>query len=133
VEHNVFSESSRINSTWGGNLVDMVRFRRILETIRDEKLLENAQQMGARLLAGLEALQTRHAGLSNARGKGLMCAFDLPIARRQPMLDACYEHGVILLPCGDESIRLRPQLAVLPEEIDQTLAVLEKAAQSAFA
>ena len=50
VKNNVFEEKSRINSTWGGNLVDMVRSQRYLEIIRDERLVENAEQVGNYLL-----------------------------------------------------------------------------------
>lgn len=126
VERNVFRESSRINSTWGGNLVDMVRFRRILETIRDQRLLDNARIMGDRLLKGLLDLQSRHSAISNARGLGLMCAFDVPRADRKAMLDACFEQNLLLLPCGVESIRLRPHLAVPADDIDRTLDLLDK-------
>src|SRR3989441_856832 len=78
VKDNVFRVSSRLNSTWGGTLVDMVRAGRYLEIMAEEKLLENAAARGAELLAGLEGMQREFPDhVSNARGKGLMCAFDL--------------------------------------------------------
>ena len=83
VLENVFHKPSRINSTFGGNLVDMVRFQRILEIIQEEKLVDNARTVGAHLLAKLEELQREFPGLaSNARGLGLLCAIDLDTARR---------------------------------------------------
>ena len=54
VKDNVFKESSRINSTFGGNLVDMVRFKIILETIDKFSLLKNAQECGAFLFDKIE-------------------------------------------------------------------------------
>src|SRR5206468_2510419 len=76
---NVFKVSSRLNSTWGGALVDFVRGARYLEILESERLVENARIVGAHLLAGLTALQDELGGLmSNARGLGLMIAFDLP-------------------------------------------------------
>jgi len=76
---NVFRVSSRINSTWGGNLVDMVRSQRYLEIMAEEKLVENAATLGAHLLAGLQRMQDDAPDVfSNARGLGLMCAIDLP-------------------------------------------------------
>ena len=77
VKNHVFEESSRINSTFGGNFIDMLRFQLVLEVIEKERLLDNAQNMGAYLLEGLQNLQAKYPQLiSNARGRGLMCAFD---------------------------------------------------------
>ena len=53
VPDNVFRVSSRINSTWGGNLTDMVRSRRILEVIEAEALIERSARLGEHLLTGL--------------------------------------------------------------------------------
>ncbi len=79
VEDNVFNISSRLNSTWGGNLADMVRFTLYLEIIENEGLVEKAAKSGAYLLKHLENLQNDyHPLVSNARGRGLFCAFDLP-------------------------------------------------------
>ncbi|MEC9050735.1 MAG: L-lysine 6-transaminase, partial [Candidatus Neomarinimicrobiota bacterium] len=78
VENNVFHESSRINSTWGGNLVDMVRFTLYLEIIEKENLVAQASETGTYLLSELEKLSDEYSNISNARGKGLFCAFDLP-------------------------------------------------------
>src|SRR4051812_32145442 len=65
VGNNVFVKPGRINSTWGGGLVDMVRATRILEIIMEESLLENAAARGAELLAGLQKIQERHKIVSN--------------------------------------------------------------------
>ena len=126
VDQHVFVESSRINSTWGGNFVDMVRFRKILEVIRDEKLLDNATTLGERLLKGLQAIADKHECVTNARGKGLFCAIDVPADKRQEILDRCYANGMIILPCGNCSIRFRPALAVTADDIDKALEILEK-------
>ncbi len=127
VEHNVFREPSRINSTWGGNLVDMIRFRRILEIMRDEKLVENARIMGERLLAGLHEIQTRHAQVSQTRGLGLMCALDVDPEQRKEIKRRCYDQGMLVLPCGEKSIRIRPHLAVSAPDIDRALEILDTA------
>ncbi|MBZ0089716.1 MAG: L-lysine 6-transaminase, partial [Thermoanaerobaculia bacterium] len=75
----VFKISSRINSTWGGNLVDMVRSQKCIEVIEEEDLIGNAARSGARLLDGLRRLEGLFAGrVTNARGRGLFVAFDLP-------------------------------------------------------
>ena len=126
---NVFKMKSRINSTWGGNLVDMVRSQRYLEIIAEEKLLDHATTVGAHLVKGLEQLQSRHAGvLSNARGKGLMCAIDFPDADVRGAVGAkAFDLGMIILPCGTRSLRFRPPLDITTAEVDEALDLLDKA------
>src|SRR5262249_14284179 len=78
VPENVFAVSSRINSTWGGNLTDMVRARRILEVIESDELIARAGFVGTHLLHRLQELAGKHDVMSDVRGRGLMCAFTLP-------------------------------------------------------
>lgn len=126
---NVFRVSSRINSTWGGNLVDMVRAERYLQIIEEEGLVAHAAEAGRHLLSRLEKMQDEHPGtLSNARGRGLMCAIDFPDPRtRKRVLQHAYEMGVVILPCGERSLRFRTPLDVTIEELDEGLDILEKA------
>lgn len=126
VETNVFKVSSRINSTWGGSLIDMVRSQRYLEIIEEEHLVEHAETLGAHLLASLETLAAEHPALvSNARGRGLFCALDLRDAEVRDTLRAkAYEHGVIILGCGERSIRFRPALNITRDELDEGLGIV---------
>jgi L-lysine 6-transaminase len=125
VPDNVFVVSSRINSTWGGNLIDMMRCQRYLEIIDEEGLVQNAAAMGERFLTGLRGIASR--GLASVRGRGLMCAFDLPTPEeRNAFLGRLRENGVIALPCGAVTVRFRPSLAVSADEIDQALAAIDK-------
>ncbi len=128
VENNVFVESSRINSTFGGNLVDMVRATRILEIIEEEKLVQNAAEMGQTMLAGLESIAAESKGvLNNVRGKGLMIAFDLPdIGRRDSMLDSMFDNGLIALKSGQRSIRFRGMLDTPSKAIDDALEIVAR-------
>ena len=123
VEHHVFKESSRINSTFGGNLIDMLRFQLVLEIIENENLVENAAVTGDFLLNGLRKLEQQFPEhISAARGKGLMCAFDLKDHdSRDYLRDQLFEDGVIILPCGEKSLRFRPHLNVTKEEIQIVL------------
>jgi L-lysine 6-transaminase len=123
---NVFRVSSRINSTWGGNLVDMVRCQRYLEIMAAEDLVRNAELVGARLKSTLESLvDDQPEALSNARGRGLMCAVDLPDgASRDAVRNEMYERGVIILGCGTRSLRFRPPLDITSAEIDEALDLL---------
>ena len=126
VEDNVFRRSSRIASTFGGNLVDMVRCGRILEIIASEGLVEAADRQGAYLMAGLNELQNRFPGqVSNVRGQGLLCAFDLPDPEhRARFVSDCTTAKVLVVGCGPRSIRLRPHLNINAAEIDHGLAVM---------
>jgi L-lysine 6-transaminase len=130
---NVFKVTSRINSTWGGNLVDMVRCQRYLEIMSEERLVEHAAKVGDRLRGGLEALQGEVPDvLSNARGRGLMCAIDLPDGpMRDATKDKIYELGAVVLPCGVSGIRFRPPLDITAEEVDEALSILSRAVKQA--
>lgn len=135
VKDNVFTVPSRINSTWGGSLVDMVRCTHILKILEEERLLENTVERGRELLAGLEHVQAQFADVvSNARGVGLMCALDLPTTQlRNRVVRRCFEDGMIVLPCGRASIRFRPTLTVPAEAIAEGLHHLKRAIESALA
>jgi len=117
---NVFKVPSRINSTWGGGLTDMVRFGRYLEVIHEERLVDNARVVGDHLLAGLREVQRELGGLlSNARGRGLMIAFDLPTQdQRNKAKDAIWRNGLLLLPGGERSLRFRPAVNLTAAEAD---------------
>jgi L-lysine 6-transaminase len=125
---NVFRVSSRINSTWGGGLTDMVRFGRFLEIIAEERLIENARLVGEHLLRGLRELERELGGrLSGARGRGLMIAFDLPTPElRSKAHEQIVGNGLLLLPCGTRSIRFRPPLNLSAAEADAGLEILRR-------
>jgi L-lysine 6-transaminase len=120
VDDNVFAVSSRINSTWGGNLTDMVRSRRILETIEADGLFANASKAGRYLLDRLEELAAEFPGrVLDPRGRGLMCAFSMPkAASRDDLVSRLWDRKVIMLASGPDSVRFRPALTVSGDEID---------------
>ncbi|MGN8226334.1 L-lysine 6-transaminase [Gracilimonas sp. BCB1] len=128
VETNCFHVSSRINSTWGGNLVDMVRFGRILDVIEEENLVDNAATVGNYLQTRLEALADQHEHFTNPRGKGLFCAVDLPDGHsRDAVIKECVNNGLMILSCGSNTVRFRPPLTITQDQIDEGLDILEKA------
>ena len=131
---NVFHVSSRLNSTWGGNLVDMVRCQRYLEIMAEERLLENAAARGTELLAGLESIAKEFPEhVSNPRGRGLMCAFDLrDPGLRDEVRSKCYENGAVILGSGTHSIRFRPPLAVTKEVIAEGLTKVREGVKKAI-
>jgi L-lysine 6-transaminase len=128
VADNVFHVSSRINSTWGGNLVDMVRCARYIEIMEEDRLVENAARVGARLVASLRAQEQETPLLSNARGRGLLVAVDLPDAAvRSRVRSACWERGLAVLACGERSLRFRPPLTFSNEDVDAAVRTLREA------
>lgn len=128
VENHVFAESSRINSTWGGNLVDMVRATQYLKIMEEEKLLAHTVAMGERMLTGLKSIAVESKGIiTNVRGRGMMVAYDLPAeAKRDEMLHTMEENGLKALKAGHKSIRFRGMLDTPQEVIDSALEVVAK-------
>jgi L-lysine 6-transaminase len=128
VDNNVFKLASRLNSTWGGGLVDMVRSQRFLEIIEEENLVENARVVGDHLLQQLSDLAREFpAMVSNVRGKGLFCAFDLRNAEdRTAVRKKAYEKGLVILGSGDRSLRFRPPLNISEKEVDEGITILRE-------
>jgi L-lysine 6-transaminase len=128
VPDNVFAVPSRINSTWGGSLTDMVRARRILEVIEHDRLVERAATTGAFLAQLLHDLAERHPSVSDVRGRGLMCAFSLPDKgfRDRVLTQLRDRERVLLLGCGSRSIRFRPALTVSLDELSAGVAALDR-------
>ena len=129
VEGHVFHESSRLNSTWGGSLVDMVRFTIYLEIIEKENLVQNANDMGNHLSKCLNDLQANHPNIvSNVRNKGLFGAFDLNDGeQRDSLVGAILNEGAMMLGCGTKSIRFRPHLNITEQEMNDGFSMIDKA------
>jgi L-lysine 6-transaminase len=135
VEENCFTVSSRINSTWGGSIVDMVRAQRYLEIYRDDKVLDYvANEAGPALYNGLKELEAEFPQyISNVRGKGLMCAYDVCCPKmRDAFLSECFKNDMLILGCGDHTVRFRPALNVPIEDIKLGLDISRKAAKKVF-
>jgi L-lysine 6-transaminase len=125
VKDNCFRLPSRISSTWGGNFTDYVRSTHYLHITESEKLVENARVRGAYFLAQLEALGREFQVISAVRGRGLMLAFDLPNAGlRDAFWKGAYELGLLVVRCGERSIRLRPVLDIKEDVIDEALKIM---------
>ncbi len=128
IPDNVFKESSRINSTFGGNYIDMLRFKLILEVIEQEDLVENAAEMGTYLVEQLEQIAKETGKISKVRGKGLFVAFDFETDEElAQFLNKCFEQKLILLSCGETSVRFRPHLNVSKQELDLALDIVKEA------
>ena len=127
VENNVFKVSSRINSTWGGSLVDMVRCSKILDIIEEDELCNNAEKVGDYLQNELLRISEKHEIINNVRGKGLLTAFDFPDKlTRDKFIEIGMEKNVLFLGCGDRTIRFRPALIMDETHIDEGLDILHQ-------
>lgn len=128
ITDNCFNVSGRINSTWGGNLVDMVRSKYILNIIKEEELVDNSAQRGSYLLKRLFEIQSNYPNLiSNTRGLGLLCSFDLPNKElRDDFRMRSEKEKLLILGCGVKSIRFRPMLNITDDELEEGLQVIEK-------
>ena len=124
VQNNVFTESSRINSTWGGNIVDMVRSTMQLEIIQEENLVENAAKVGSYFLEKLFYLDGK---VSNIRGRGLMVSFDFDTAETRNEFLKKLDEDMLALPCGQKSVRFRPHLDFSEEDAEEALRFIKKA------
>jgi L-lysine 6-transaminase len=128
IEEHCFRKSSRINSTWGGDLSDMVRSKHIMRIIKSENLVENARIQGEYLLRKLHDLQKEFPTLiTSARGLGLMCSFDFTTPElRDEFRNHCYKEKLIILGCGEKTIRFRPALNVTESVLDEGLKIIKK-------
>ncbi|MEP6811008.1 MAG: L-lysine 6-transaminase [Chthoniobacterales bacterium] len=131
VKDNAFRLPSRLNSTWGGNFTDMVRSKHFLQIIEEEKLVENAAKVGARIVESLRAIAVECPMLTAVRGRGLFIAFDLPDAEtRDKLWKSLYEAGLFTLKSGDRALRFRPALDLTPEVADEAMEILRQHCRS---
>src|SRR5262249_50622253 len=127
VKDNCFRLPSRISSTWGGNFTDYVRSTHYLRIVEKERLVENARVRGEAFISELQGLAKRHPVISAVRGRGLMIAFDLPNGQlRDAFWKGAYELGLLVVRCGERSIRLRPVLDVEEIVLQEALRIMEK-------
>jgi L-lysine 6-transaminase len=127
VKENAIRLPSRLNSTWGGNLTDMVRSTHYMHIIEEEFLVENAAKVGAYFLDQLRDLQRYEPKISAVRGRGLLLAFDLPDSEtRERFWKGLFDLGVLTLRSGDRSIRFRPALDMTAEVVDEAMGLMRQ-------
>ena len=128
IPNNVFKESSRINSTFGGNYIDMLRFKLILEVKKKKKLVENAAEKGKYILSKLNEIAKETKKIHSVRGLGLFIAFDFSSdLDRSEFIKTCFENHMIILPCGENSVRMRPHLNISEEDTNKAIEIIKLA------
>ena len=134
----ILDADTYVLSTLGGSPVPCAAGLATLDVLRDERLLENATAMGARLQDGLGELAERHPLIGDVRGLGLMVGCELvrDRATREPagreaarLVYRCFELGLLVVYCGMHGnvIELTPPLSITAHEIDEALAILDRA------
>lgn len=127
-------------STFGGNPVSC---QAALATIQllEEELMENAKIEGERLIRGLQKLQNSHECMGDVRGKGLMIGVEFVKDRntkeraaewRDDVIKKAFQKGLLLLGCGENTIRFCPALTITDQEVDVCLSIFDQSVHEAI-
>ena len=122
LEDNCFDTPGRISSTWGGNLIDMIRSDAIIDIIKEDDLEKNALERGEQWNKEIHKLNSKK--ITNIRNLGLIMAFDCN--NRDRVIQELEREGLLTLSCGKNTIRLRPHLAVTEEDVNNCISIIKK-------
>ncbi|RQG98665.1 aminotransferase class III-fold pyridoxal phosphate-dependent enzyme [Natrarchaeobius oligotrophus] len=119
-------ETGRLSSTWGaGDIVASLQGALTIDVVREENLLENVRERGKQLRNRLERSESETDAIVDVRGRGLMLALEFDATdRRDAVVRAAFERGLLTLGCGHETLRLLPPLDVTEREIDLGVELL---------
>jgi 4-aminobutyrate aminotransferase len=129
-----FGVSGAHSNTFGGNPIACASAIATLDVIEEEKLVANAARLGKRMAARLDEMKERFAIIGDHRGLGLMRVTEFvsdPVRKtadpkvRNAIVKDLYEHGVVVLPCGESGIRYIPALNIPDELLDAGLDIIE--------
>ncbi|MDO9351972.1 MAG: aminotransferase class III-fold pyridoxal phosphate-dependent enzyme, partial [Deltaproteobacteria bacterium] len=121
-------------STFGGNPISCQAALTTIELL-EEELVENSARMGKYIFGRLMEFQKQHEIIGDVRGKGLMIGVELikdrktkkkAIEERNAVIQRCFEKGLLILGCGENSIRLIPPLIITQRDADTALTILEE-------
>jgi len=120
LESNCFNTSGRLGSTWGGNHIDMIRSSKIIDIIKEDNLESNAIERGNQWFNNMKMIKSTE--IDNIRNIGLLMSFDMKTTEtRNKFLDILKKNKLLCLGAGDKTIRMRPNLAVSSEEIEESI------------
>ena len=118
-------------STIAGNPICAAAGQATMDLI-EGGLMENAARMGARLRAGIEKVSSEHGGVRDIRGQGLMLGIEFASHAAANAVElACFERGLLVLECGEATIRLCPPLIVDEEAVDTAIRLFGEAIDAA--
>jgi len=137
-----FAESGKHSNTFGGNPVACAASLATLDVIEDEGLVARSAKIGEHLARRLDEMTERYEFIGDRRGLGMMQATEFVTDKRSKKPDPkrrdaiekdAYQHGLILLPCGDSAMRYIPALNIPRDVLDAGLDVLEECFKRAAA
>jgi len=129
-------------STFGGNPVAAAASLATLRVIKEENLLARATEVGQYFMDALEEMQGRHPSIGQVRGRGLMIGVEFvrdretkerAAALRDDVIQRAFRRGLLLLPCGTNSLRLIPALNIPQPLVDEGLNILAETLAAAEA
>ena len=129
-------------STFGGNPLSCAAALATIDAIVDERMLENAIEVGDYAMDVLTGMQARHPTIGDVRGKGLMIGVEFVLDRQKKtiahdhaenIVTKAFEKGALFLSCGKSSIRLSPALNISRQLMDEALSILEDSIMEAEA
>jgi len=121
-------EEGAVSSTWGGGgRIDLAVGLKTIEIIEKENLLKNAEKMGNYIKKRLEELKSRYnKKILDVRGFGLMLAFELSKSnQKREVVNEAFKKGLLLIGCGEKSIRVIPPLIISKEDAEKGLEIIE--------
>jgi 4-aminobutyrate aminotransferase len=126
-------EEGAVSSTWGGgHRIDLAVGLKTVEVIEKENLLKSAEKMGNYIKKRLEELKSRYnKKILDVRGLGLMLAFELSKSnQKREIVQEAFKKGLLLIGCGEKSVRIVPPLNIQIEDADNGLKILEDVVKS---
>ena len=113
------------SSTFGGNPLACAAGTATLQALTQDGLIDNAKNMGQKLLNGLEDLKSKHKIIREIRGKGLMIGVELKFEVKDILMDGI-KNGLLLLYSGRNILRFLPPLVISEKDVVKTLQILDE-------
>ena len=120
-------------STFGGNPLACAAATNVIDVIKEEKLLENAEKQGSYIMKWLQDMKQEQEIVGDVRGKGLMIGVEFVenketkiagVNQAREVMIRCWRRGVAIVTCGVSTLRLVPPLTVTRELVDTSLEIL---------
>ena len=127
-------------NTLGGNPIVVAAALAVLKVIREEKLADNAREIGKHLMKRFREMQEAYEIIGNLRGKGLMIGVELVKNRKTKMpatqerdrlIEEAFKRGLLVLGAGSSSLRLAPPLILTEQQADMGIEIFEEALRAA--
>jgi 4-aminobutyrate aminotransferase len=121
-------------STFGGNPLSCVAASAVIDVVKDEKLLENANKQGAYIMKRLGELKEQSEIVGDVRGKGLMIGMEIvedkeskkPAPQKvTEIMMRSWKRGINVITCGASTIRVAPPLIITRDLVDSALDIIE--------